>query len=235
MIFNKLLTDLNDIRQKVTYSIERGEPFLLTYLNQNCFNIYFNNNKYRKLLDTKFTVYQADLGIFIILKFFGRMNVKRIDATEMNKIILNDIIKNKIPLVIIGGNFDEKFVFDESEKRGINLVGYYNGFFKETETEKIISHVSKFNNSVVMIGMGVPRQEIFAEKISGLKVIICVGNFFEFYLGTVKRASVIFQKLGLEWFFRILTEPRRLWKRYIIGIPVFFFNIVKMKLSPFES
>jgi len=80
--------------------------------------------------------------------------------------------------------------------------------------------------------MGVPKQEIFAEKLSqsqNSKVIICVGNFFEFYFKLKKRAPVFVQNIGMEWLFRLFTEPSRLWKRYLIGIPVFFFKIFRIK------
>ena len=82
--------------------------------------------------------------------------------------------------------------------------------------------------------MGVPRQELFADKLSEMlpnKVIICVGIFFEYYFGTTRRAPEIFQKIGMEWMFRLLYEPRRLWSRYVIGIPKFIFGILKVKFS----
>jgi N-acetylglucosaminyldiphosphoundecaprenol N-acetyl-beta-D-mannosaminyltransferase len=77
--------------------------------------------------------------------------------------------------------------------------------------------------------MGVPLQEKIAfelsKRINGLQ-IICVGNFLEFYFGTIKRAPKFLHNSGFEWIFRLLTEPRRLWKRYLIGIPVFIARII---------
>ena len=82
--------------------------------------------------------------------------------------------------------------------------------------------------------MGVPQQELFAEKLLRIpdsKVVICVGNFLEFYFGTKKRAPVFIQKIGMEWLFRLITEPGRLWNRYLIGIPLFIFRILKLKFE----
>jgi N-acetylglucosaminyldiphosphoundecaprenol N-acetyl-beta-D-mannosaminyltransferase len=234
MIFNKLLTDPKDVVLKVLESIEREESLLLTYFNQHCFNVYNCNEDYKKLLDTKFDVYQADFGVYLALKYLWQRKVKRIDATAMNEKILNELSNKNMPFVIVGGNFDEKFIKEESKKRRINLTGYINGYFDESQAVNIIQELKDFGNQIIILGMGVPKQELFAEKLVKTieaKVIICVGNFIEFYFGTKKRAPVFIQKIGLEWMFRLITEPERLWKRYLIGIPVFVFRILKLKFG----
>ena len=234
MIFNKALTNPGDVLNKVLNSLDIQESLLLTYFNQHCFNIYSCNVDYRKLLDTIFDIYQADLGVFLALKILFKRKINRIDATAMNQVIMDELIRGKIPLVIVGGNFDYKFIQDETKKRGINLVAYNTGYFEEAQTDSIIMELSKEKTHVFIVGMGVPKQELFAEKllrIPGPKVIICVGNFFEFYFGTKKRAPVFIQKIGMEWMFRLITEPGRLWNRYLIGIPLFIYRILKLKFE----
>jgi exopolysaccharide biosynthesis WecB/TagA/CpsF family protein len=58
-----------------------------------------------------------------------------------------------------------------------------------------------------------------------------VGSAIDFWSGAKKRAPVWMQKIGLEWLYRLFQEPKRLWKRYIIGIPVFMFNIILIKVK----
>jgi len=232
MILNKLLTDYREVKNKVSESISGQNSLLLTYFNQHSFNIYGSNCDYRNLLDTKFTIYQADQGIFLALKYLFSKKINKIDATMMNQQILNELILKKIPLVIIGGNFDEKFVQEKCVKRKINLVRYQGGHFLEDQTERIINDLDDLKTNVFIVGMGVPQQELFSEKLYNqlnAKVIICVGNFFEFYFGTKRRAPEFIQNAGLEWMFRLFTEPRRLWSRYLIGIPVFIYRILKVK------
>lgn len=234
MILNKVLTNQNDVLNKVLGSLDKQESLLLTYLNQHCFNIYISNAYYRNLLDTKFDVFQADLGIFLALKILFNKKISKIDATAMNQVILNKLIQKKIPLVIVGGNFDDTFIREETKRRLINLVAYKKGYFEEIQTDSIIMELNKKNTSVFIIGMGVPQQEFFSEKLlrnPDSKVVICVGNFLEFYFGTKKRAPFIFRKFGLEWMFRLITEPRRLWKRYLLGIPLFIYRILKIKFE----
>ncbi len=83
---------------------------------------------------------------------------------------------------------------------------------------------------VIFVAMGVPMQELFAVELShelSGKIIICVGNFFEFYFGNIKRIPKYLKNVGIEWLFRLISEPRRLWKRYLIGIPIYLFSIMK--------
>jgi len=232
MIFNKLLKTPSDTFQVILDSIEGRRKLLLTYLNQHSYNIYYEHKSYRKVLDAEFMIYQADLGIYLALKILGINSLSRLNGTDLNYLLLKKISQKTIPIVLVGGKFEEKFVFTEAEKRGIKVTGYINGYFTESEEEDIIKNISQFDANVIMVGMGVPRQELFAYKVSQQfhnYVIICVGNFFEFYFGTKKRTPVFIRKLGLEWFFRLLNEPGRLWKRYIKGIPVFFYRILKFK------
>ena len=235
MIFDNLLTDSREIQQLVLDSIEKNESLLLTYFNQHCFNIYKEDKKYQQLLDSKFKVYQADLGVFLAIKFLeDKKSVKKIDATAMNEVIMNELVENKIPLIIVGGKFEPEFVQNQSTKRGINFVGYQHGYFQETQIDEVIKNLIILKNKVYIVGMGVPNQEIFAERLSEIsdsKIVICVGSFLEYYFGTKKRTPVFIRKIGLEWMFRIITDPKRMWKRYLIGIPVFVYRVVKIKFT----
>lgn len=234
MIFNDLILSSDEVLRKIQVAIEKEEQLLLTYLNQHCFNLYNRNDKYRELLDKKFSVYQADSGILLALRFLWRKKIKRIDGTSLNQIILEELIKRNEPLVLIGGNFSEEFIKAESIRRGINLMKYINGYFDQSETEEYISQLKNCYARFFFIGMGVPKQEFFALHLSQHfpnGIIICVGNFLEFYFGTKNRAPVFIRKLGLEWLFRLSTEPKRLWKRYLLGIPYFLYLIVKHKIN----
>lgn len=234
MIFKKLLSSPESVTEKVFDSVKLNKSLLLTYFNQHCFNVYYEDEAYRNLIEQKFNAYQADLGVYFAAKFLNHSDPKRIESTAINEIILKELIAKNIPVVIIGGNFEESFIQNQAKKHGINLLFYKNGYFGEHELENIITQLNSFDVQAIFVGMGVPKQELFAEKLSSSlknKVIICVGIFFEYYFGKTKRAPVFIQKIGLEWMFRLLTEPKRLWRRYLIGIPEFIFRVIKMKLD----
>jgi N-acetylglucosaminyldiphosphoundecaprenol N-acetyl-beta-D-mannosaminyltransferase len=232
MIFDCLVKDPKDILKKILESIDRREKLLVTYLNQHCFNIYCENKDYGEILDNNFLVYQADLGVYLALKYLFNNSVDKIDATEMNQLVLDSLIKKNIPVTLVGGDFDTKFINEESQNRNLNLINYHKGYFDESVRNDIVNEVSKVKSPVYIIGMGVPKQEIFAAELAGRLeacTIICVGSFLEYYLGTKKRTHMFFRETGLEWFFRLVTEPARMWKRYLIGIPLFIFRVFKIK------
>jgi N-acetylglucosaminyldiphosphoundecaprenol N-acetyl-beta-D-mannosaminyltransferase len=232
IVFNKLLSRKEEVLEKIFGFTEQNTSLLITYFNQHCFNTYFKNDHYRKLIEENFIIYSDGAGIYFSLKFLFKKEVKRTDATNINYSVIDELIKNKEPIFIVGGRYDEAFLHKILTEKGINLAGYGHGFPSSKERIDLVEKICKHEARFVLVGMGVPKQEYFAHEISESsfnKIIICVGNFLEFYLGTVKRAPVIFQKLGLEWFFRILTEPKRLWRRYIFGIPEFIYRVIKLK------
>jgi N-acetylglucosaminyldiphosphoundecaprenol N-acetyl-beta-D-mannosaminyltransferase len=82
---------------------------------------------------------------------------------------------------------------------------------------------------LVVLGMGMPKQERVAASIKQMKyeqktVLICGGAILDFYGGKVKRAPVALRTLGFEWLYRLMLEPKRLFKRYVIGHPVFLYH-----------
>jgi N-acetylglucosaminyldiphosphoundecaprenol N-acetyl-beta-D-mannosaminyltransferase len=85
-----------------------------------------------------------------------------------------------------------------------------------------------------MIGLGTPYQEYWLSSYSkeiDIPVQLCIGSGIEFLSGLNKRAPRILIKFGLEWLHRLIMEPKRLWKRYIIGIPLFTFKVLIIKIK----
>jgi N-acetylglucosaminyldiphosphoundecaprenol N-acetyl-beta-D-mannosaminyltransferase len=235
MIFEKLIPTEKDVLALVFSALKNNQSLMLTYFNQNCFNIYQEFPVYKNLIDNKFSVYPDGIGIFLFNKFIIGTKTSRIDATELNAKILKELIENKVAVGIIGGNFKYEFIKNQCHINRINFSGYQSGFFSEIQFRQIIEEVKKFNSQIFLIGMGVPKQEIFAEQLTeslGGKIIICIGNYLEYYFGTRRRAPAVFRKLGLEWGYRLINEPARLWKRYLIGIPKFIYRVLKIKLVP---
>lgn len=226
-ILNKIISTKKDIEDIFDKAVS-GEKLLITYFNKHCFNVYYENSDYRKVLE-KFTVYTDGIGIYLGLRFLGK-NPDKHNATDLNHILFSKFIKEKIPVFILGGNFNEKELMRASKEKGLIVAGYKNGFFNYYHDE-ILNEIIQKNPVVIVIGMGVPKQEFIAEKIYSKYQcsIICVGSFMEFYFGTIKRAPIIMRKFGMEWLFRIYTEPRRLIRRYFYGIPLFLLRIFKLK------
>lgn len=112
------------------------------------------------------------------------------------------------------------------------VVGARNGYFDDCEIPEICAQVSAAQPDLLLVAMGNPRQERFIhENRSRLNanVTIGVGALFDFMSGSVVRAPKPVRAIGLEWLFRLLQEPNRLSKRYIIGIPRFLAALHRLK------
>ena len=113
---------------------------------------------------------------------------------------------------------------------GLKVVGVHNGYFDEKEEKRIIQDIKTKSPSILLVGLGAPKQEKWIYdniRLTGAKVAIGVGGSFDVMAGNVKRAPKIFQKLGLEWFHRLITQPTR-WKR-MMRLPKFALTVLKTK------
>ena len=108
----------------------------------------------------------------------------------------------------------------------------YKAEFSDEENNNIIAEINSFKPDVLFVGMTAPKQEKWAyQHFERLKVghVCCIGAVFDFYAGTVNRAPQWLIKIGLELFYRLLREPRRMWRRYLIGNIKFIWLIFKQK------
>lgn len=117
-----------------------------------------------------------------------------------------------------------------AEKFGnVNIVGTYCPPFREMTPDEWVNLGEKIDQSgadIVWIGLSTPKQEQFAEKLAGfcrVHFIVTVGAAFDFHTDKIKFAPSWMQQAGLEWFFRLLSEPKRLYKRYFTVVPLFIF------------
>ena len=109
----------------------------------------------------------------------------------------------------------------------------YKPEFSDEENRQIIEAINKANPDLLWIGMTAPKQEKWTyQHWKDLKVNCHVGNIgavFDFFAGTVERAPLWWQEHSLEWLYRLIKEPKRMWRRYIIGNALFLINIFKEK------
>jgi len=112
------------------------------------------------------------------------------------------------------------------------IAGYRNGYFKKEEEQTVAKQISESNADILFVAMSSPKKEIFLNTYKELiqtPFIMGVGGSFDVVAGFVKRAPLWMQKSGLEWFYRVLQEPRRMWKRYLFGNSRFIYLVLKEK------
>jgi len=116
---------------------------------------------------------------------------------------------------------------------GIELVGWHHGYFSEEEESQIAASIRKLRADIVLVGMGTPQKEFWLKRNVpriGAAFSMGVGGSFDVIAGVVKRAPTWAQDAGMEWFWRLLQEPRRMWRRYLIGNSYFIWLVARQKL-----
>jgi len=105
-----------------------------------------------------------------------------------------------------------------------------NGFLDDSEEcSRVAKRIEAAKPDLLFVGLGAPKQEYWIERYAYLpaKVMMGIGGSFEFVAGYRKRAPVMIQKIGFEWLWRLCMEPRRLWKRYLVGNTIFLFIVFR--------
>ena len=110
----------------------------------------------------------------------------------------------------------------------LKIVGGHNGYFDEKEEKKILYDIKKLSPSILLVGLGAPKQEKWIYdniRLTTAKVAIGIGGSFDVMSGKTKRAPKIFCKLGLEWFYRLLKQPSRFMR--MLRLPQFALIVLK--------
>lgn len=120
----------------------------------------------------------------------------------------------------------------------LEIVTYsppYKSEFSEEDNAAIIKAINNANPDLLWIGMTAPKQEKWTYKHWKDLNIHChvgtIGAVFDFYAGTAKRAPKWWQEHSLEWLYRLCIEPKRMWRRYVLGNPLFVYNIIREKFQ----
>jgi N-acetylglucosaminyldiphosphoundecaprenol N-acetyl-beta-D-mannosaminyltransferase len=116
----------------------------------------------------------------------------------------------------------------EKKHKGLKVVGTANGYFDEKREQEIISEINEKKPDLLLVGIGFPKQEKWIHnhinELNGVKAAIGVGGSFDVMSGRTKRAPKFFQKLGLEWFYRLITQPTRAGR--MLQLPIFMLTVM---------
>ncbi|MER9436436.1 WecB/TagA/CpsF family glycosyltransferase [Mesorhizobium sp. M0618] len=114
------------------------------------------------------------------------------------------------------------------------FVVIHDGYFPASQEQEIVDRIAALRPDVLLVAMGVPRQELWIERHIDARhctLPIAVGALLDFLSGAVPRAPLWMRRLRLEWLFRLAVEPSRLWRRYVVGNPLFLLRVVRQKFS----
>ena len=169
-------------------------------------------------------------------RFLGFRIPERVAGIDLMENLISLSHKNNYKCFFLGASKEviEALVVKYSKQYSKNMIaGYRNGYFNLDEAKDIVEEITNSGANILFVAITSPKKEIFLnrykENLKCINFIMGVGGSFDVISGKVKRAPLLAQNLGLEWFYRFLQEPRRMWKRYFFGNIKFIFLVIKNK------
>tara|TARA_B100000780_G_scaffold49668_1_gene30835 strand:- start:1956 stop:2705 length:750 start_codon:yes stop_codon:yes gene_type:complete len=186
------------------------------------------------------SVIEADLinadgqSIIWAAKLLGLMIPERVAGIDLMEKLVEKSYKDNYKCFFFGA--EDKVVKEVVRKYSLKyskniIAGFRNGFYEKNDEKIIVNQIKESNPDFLFVAITSPKKEIFLnkykEELKNISFIMGVGGSFDVISGKTKRAPVFMQKLGLEWFYRFLQEPQRMWKRYLFGNIKFMYLVVK--------
>ena len=169
-------------------------------------------------------------------RFLGRPLPERVAGIDIMANLVKLAAEKQYRIFFLGAKEEVvKEVVDIYTKQyGASIIaGYRNGYFKKEQAQEVATQIADSGASILFVAMSSPKKEIFLNTYKHLiqtPFIMGVGGSFDVVSGLVKRAPLWMQKAGLEWFYRVMQEPGRMWKRYLYGNTEFIYIVLREKI-----
>ncbi|MDC9511384.1 WecB/TagA/CpsF family glycosyltransferase [Pseudoalteromonas sp. Angola-4] len=178
------------------------------------------------------------MGVVFGARFLGHAVPERVAGVDLFHELLAMSAKRDFPVFLLGAT--EEVVSKTVDKvkaqnPNLNIAGFNNGYFWEAE-EAIVTKIRESGAKLLFVAITSPKKENFINKWQdklGVDFVMGVGGTFDVVAGKVKRAPQWMQKTGLEWLYRVIQEPSRMWRRYLVTNSKFAWLLIKAKLRSF--
>ncbi len=171
-------------------------------------------------------------------KFLGTPLKERVTGIDLMENLIQLAYRNNYKIFFFGAKEEVVFkVVDKYSKAYSKdiVAGYRNGYFKKEEESIIAQEIASSGANILFVAITSPTKEIFLhqnrEVLKSVDFTMGVGGSFDVVSGLVKRAPLWMQNSGLEWLYRVIQEPKRMWKRYLIGNTQFIILLIKYKFK----
>jgi N-acetylglucosaminyldiphosphoundecaprenol N-acetyl-beta-D-mannosaminyltransferase len=225
---------ITDIKEKLEKKIISN----IYFLNDHGYNIAQKDEAYRDMLNHADLLLNDGIGIEMGAKLFGFSFKENLNGTDFIPALfqsLNEEKDKQYRVFLLGA---KPGVAQKAQERlqhqykNLLFVGNQDGYFPKESTGEIIDQINKRNTDILLVGFGMPLQEQWINEYRSkleCTITMAVGAFIDFSSGEVARAPKIFRDLRLEWLYRMGKEPKRLWKRNVVGHVAFFNSIYKQR------
>jgi N-acetylglucosaminyldiphosphoundecaprenol N-acetyl-beta-D-mannosaminyltransferase len=210
----------------------------LAFVNPDCLNIAWQDAAYRRVLLAAERVLPDGIGVHLGCRMLGLALRANVNGTDMFPILCEAAARERLPIYLLGARSGvAQAAADNMVKRfpDLKIAGTRDGFFLPAEEASVVDTINSSEARILLVAFGVPRQELWLERWRDRlapPVSMGVGGLFDFYSGRIPRAPVWMRDMGLEWLYRLMQEPGRMWRRYVIGNPLFLLRVRQQAKHP---
>ena len=225
---------MNETLYRVELAIKNQEHLHHTVVNAGKIVLMQNNKELRR------SVIDADLinadgqSVVWAAQLLGKDIPERVSGIDLMEKLVSISHENKYKCYFLGATEEvvSKVVDIYRDQYSEDIIaGYRNGYFDKDQELQISKEIAASGANILFVAITSPKKEIFLntykEELQEVNFIMGVGGSFDVISGKVRRAPLWMQNSGLEWFFRVLQEPKRMWKRYLVGNTKFIFLVLK--------
>ncbi len=222
----------------------RRERIVAGYLNAAQVNLGFDDKEFATALARFDLLYADGQAVVWASRRLGQGVPERVNAGDFTREFIERVTAEGLKIAIVGGRPDAAGATGEGSEAAaavslfrswapaLRIVYLHHGYLDEASGARVGEEIEAADPDIVLVAMGAPRQERWALRWSAAgrpRAWWCVGALLEYYAGTRRRAPVWMRRAGLEWAFRLAQEPDRLWRRYLIGNPIFAWRVARRK------
>jgi N-acetylglucosaminyldiphosphoundecaprenol N-acetyl-beta-D-mannosaminyltransferase len=233
--------ELDPLLEFIVRTVRNANKIKIMYVNVHALNLAYRNPNFRKLLNCSDVTFCDGYGVKWAADFIGERIPQRFTPPDWISLLCQECVNNGFSVFLLGarpGVAEEAATRLLAEYPDLKIAGTHHGYFNKfadsNENKEVLGIIDSARPDILIVGFGMPLQEQWVEEnfqdISA-NVILTAGALLDTLSGEIKRAPKWMTDHGLEWFGRLIYEPRRLWRRYLIGNPIFIWRIVKQRLG----
>lgn len=226
---------LDETIKEVEKIIGRGVPTQHVVVNASKVNLMEADNELAKIVNDCPLINADGASIVWAAKKLGVPLTERVTGIDLFQELVKLSAEKGYKIYLFGAKEEVvvkvKAIFEERYS-GIRIVGYRNGYFTEADEPQIVADMAASGADMMFVAFSSPKKEYWVHKYLdqvGIPFVMGVGGSFDVVAGVTDRAPKWMQDHGLEWFYRFIQEPGRLWKRYIVGNAKFVLLTLKYK------